>query len=671
MKKIGFIFLLFFFFCPLVTQAAVLKPVYPRLANYFLKWQISDAEARELAKWDLLVLDMEVSKSSLPQLQLIRQLNPKVIILAYLTSEEIIDNINDYNGAAMRQDLNSHLFPGWFLKDAAGRPVSNWPYTSMLNLTDDAPWDANGQRFNDYLPQFVADKIAGTGLWDGVFYDNTWGDVSWINKGDLDFNNDGVAESPAESDQLWASGFKKMLAKTRTLTGNDFIIVGNGRVYYGYQSLLNGMMLEDFPSSWENGGTWSGSMATYFNLANLNQSPQTSIINSLDTNQENYQRVRFTLASALLGDGFYSFDSDTYNHNQTWWYDEYNVNLGTAQSGAYNLLTPSTVIKPGLWRRDFKNGVAIVNSTDITQKFVFAKEDFEKIKGEQAPLINTGERINYLNLAPRDGIILLKRTTVIKNSAFLNGYFYRVFNASGTQVRNSFFSYAGGYPGGSPLIVIPSADNQDQESSLAAVNGRVSFYTNGKATLSFQPYNGLFKNQLSIAAKINTGNLQSIVTGPTLGGGPQVRLFDASGRLRTSFFAYDQKFRGGVSVALGDVDGDGQEEIITAPGPGLEPRIKIFNLAALLKKSFLAYDQKFLKGVNVAVGDVNGDGKMEIITGPNQGGGPQVRVFNDQGIVLDDFFAYDKTFHGGIAVSASDINDDGRIEILVGINNFY
>lgn len=671
MKKIIVTLLFFFFFYPLLAQAAVLKPVYPRLANYFLKWRITDAEAKELAKWDLLVLDMEVSKNSRPQLEMIRQLNSKIIILAYLTSEEIIDNVNSYNEAAMRQDLNSNIFADWYLKDAAGHKVSNWPYTFMLNLTDDAPLNASGQRFNDYLPEFVANKIKATGLWDGVFYDNTWGDISWINKGDLDFNNDGVAESPAEADRLWATGFKKMLAKTRELTGQDFIIVGNGRVYYGYQGLLNGMMLEDFPSAWENGGTWSGSLTTYLNLANLNQYPQTSIINALDTNQENYQRVRFTLASALLGDGFYSFDSDTYNHNQTWWYDEYNVNLGTAQSGAYNLLSTSSEIKSGLWRRNFKNGVAIVNSTDQPQKFVFAKEDLEKIKGEQAPLINSGERINYLELAPRDGIVLLNRTTVIKNSAFLNGYFFRVFNTGGTPVRNSFFSYAGGYPGGAALVLIPSAEDQNQEASLSAANGRVSLYTNGKSVLSFKPYDNLFNNQLSLAAKINAGHLQAIVTGPTLGGGPQVRLFDASGRLRNSFFAYDQKFRGGVNVALGDIDGDGQEEIVTAPGPGLEPRIKIFTVAGRLKTSFLAYDQKFVKGVNLTVGDINGDGLEEIITGPGEGGGPQVRVFNAQGSVLSNFFAYDKNFHGGITVSASDIDGNGQVEILVGIKNFY
>ncbi len=58
--------------------------VAPKRANYYLSWEISDAKARELAKWDLLILDMETQVSSLSALKKIRQLNPNIIILAYI-----------------------------------------------------------------------------------------------------------------------------------------------------------------------------------------------------------------------------------------------------------------------------------------------------------------------------------------------------------------------------------------------------------------------------------------------------------------------------------------------------------------------------------------------------------------------------------------------------------
>ncbi len=658
-------------FLPAISQAAAIKVAYPRLANYFLKWEISDAEAGELARWDVVVLDMEVQENSREQLKKIRTLNPNIIILAYINSVEQIDNPEDYNHAELRNRLARNIDSAWWLHDSSGHKISNWPYNSMLNLTDGASPDNRGQRFNDYLVDFVINEIKATGLWDGVYYDNTWGDISWLNQGDIDADNDGVRDAAASLDAAWSSGFKKVLTKTRELAGSNFIIVGNGRVYEDYQSLLNGVMLESFPSSWENGGTWAGSIKTYLRLPALNAVPNVSLVNVSSKDQNDYHRFRYGLTSALLGNGFYSFDYDITNHGQTWWYDEYSVPLGPAQSGAYNLLANGgTEIKAGLWRRDFKYGSAIVNSTDKEQLYVFLKEEMEKIKGSQDPSFNTGLKINYLKLAPQDGAILLRRNTVITNSAFTNGYFYRLYNFAGIQIRNGFFPYFSNFPGEQELIVAKQ-DSDAQNVSLAAGSGQVVLQKNGIKLTPIFPYTKNYKGQINIAAKIDQGYFQEIITGPGSGGGPQIRIFQAGGKLLGDFMAYDKNSRGGVSVALGDIDGDGQEEIITGPGTGLEPLIKVFTLQGVLKNNFLAYDKKFKGGVSVAVGDVNSDGWNEIITSPGIGGGPQVRIFNNTGKALSSFFAYDKNYHGGTKVSVSDINNDGQMEILVGIKNFY
>jgi len=666
MRKIFLWAIIIFLIWPFSGKAAVLDSAYPRLANYFLKWSISDQEAKDLAKWDLLVLDMEVAENSRKQLLEIRRLNPRVVILAYLTSQEILDEVDGYSASYLRQALDSQIIDGWRLKDASGRLVVNWPQTHMLNLTEAAPRDFLGRRFNDYLPEFVNSQIKASGLFDGVFYDNIWGDVAWVNGGNLDFNNDGLAESPAEANALWAAGVKKMLTKTRSLVGPDFIIVGNGRVYDGYQSLLNGMMLENFPSSWENGGTWSGSMSTYLRLPALNQAPPVNIINVYKPNQQDYQNMRFGLASALLGSGFYSFDYDVSSHNQTWWYDEYEVDLGAAQGAAYNLLGgQDQSLRPGLWRRDFQRGLALVNSTAQEQRYVFDKENLEKIKGEQAPLVNSGEKISYLKLAPRDGIILWKRNTSIKNFSFTNGYFYRVFNAAGESVQNGFFSYLGSFPGEEQII------NASEGGILSGGAGQVKIYQGDRLALSFRPYDQLFKGRLNLSVSFKGDLLDRLAIGPNQAGGPQVRIFSPDGRLRSSFFAYDKNLRSGVQVALGDINGDGEAELITGPGKGEKPLVKIFSLTGELKGSFLAYDEKFLGGVSVAVADVWGDSRAEIITAPGPGGGPQVRIFFSNGQAIHSFFAYDKSYHGGIQVTASDLNEDGRPEILVGLKNFY
>ncbi len=670
-KLFGLIAVLAIFF-PLASRAAVLPVGFPRLANYFLKWEISDEEVPKLAKWNLLVLDMETQETSRDKILKIRELNPKIIILVYITSQEILDKVDYYNQAYLRQEFNKGISSAWWLRDISGNKISNWPNTFMFNLSDGAPVDEKGQRFTDYLPEFIVARLKSSGLWDGVFYDNTWNSVSWVSAQPLDLNNDGAPESSSEVDRLWAAGFKKMLAKTRALAGQDFIIVGNGQIYEGFQSLLNGMMLENFPAPWENGGTWAGSMETYLKLSRLNLNPQLPIINVYDKNQNNFRRFRYGFVSTLLGDGFYSYDYDVTNHGQTWWYDEYEVNLGAAQSALYNLLDNSTTkLQAGLWRRDFKNGIALVNSTSQKKTYVFEKEEFEKISGQQDSLFNNGQKINYIQLESRDAVVLLKKASVVINQApFTNGYFFRVFSGQGETVSNGFFSYLSMFPG-SAEVFVSNFDQGEPNFSLGASLGQLSLFSNGRQIMNLKPYGVAYKKSLSFAVSLKDNALGKIAVGAGLGGGPQVQLFSAGGKLESSFFAYDKNKRGGVNVALGDVDGDGVLEIVTGSGPGDEPIVKTFSLQGKLEASFLAYDKNMRGGVNVALGDVDDDGALEIVTGPASAGGPQIRIFSARGKNLKNFFAYDQKFHGGIRVSASDINNDGRAEILVGLKNFY
>jgi len=66
--------------------------------------------------------------------------------------------------------------------------------------------------------------------------------------------------------------------------------------------------------------------------------------------------------------------------------------------------------------------------------------------------------------------------------------------------------------------------------------------------------------------------------------------------------------------------------------------------------------------------DINGDGRDEVITGAGLPGGPQVRIFKASGVptVTFGFFAYYPLFLGGVHVASSDIDNDGRAEIITG-----
>jgi cyclophilin family peptidyl-prolyl cis-trans isomerase len=192
----------------------------------------------------------------------------------------------------------------------------------------------------------------------------------------------------------------------------------------------------------------------------------------------------------------------------------------------------------------------------------------------------------------------------------------------------------------------------------------------GKVTLGFYAYDAGFHGGVYVATgDVNGDGVADIVTGPGEGGGPQVKVFSGTdGSLLETFMAYDPAFTGGVRVAVGDVNGDGRADIITAAGPGGGAHVKVFSgKDGSLLESFLAYDPTFTGGAFVAAGDINGDGKADIITGAGAGGGPHVKVFDGAtGQDLLSFFAYDPGFTGGVTVAAGPVGGGSTADIITG-----
>ena len=164
-------------------------------------------------------------------------------------------------------------------------------------------------------------------------------------------------------------------------------------------------------------------------------------------------------------------------------------------------------------------------------------------------------------------------------------------------------------------------------------------------------------------------------TGVDFGGGSVVQINYTNGT-NLSFFAYSSAYTGGVRVALGDVNGDGYADLITGTGVGGGPHIKVFDLRGgqpVTIASFFAFEPTFMGGVYVATGDINADGYADIIIGAGQTGGPRVKVFNGAaGYVINtvapamDFFAYDPSFTGGVTVSAGNRDTQPGDEVITG-----
>ncbi|MFH1046896.1 MAG: putative glycoside hydrolase [Patescibacteria group bacterium] len=654
---------------PIAGRAAGLNvpaDKFVRSANYYLKAGIGipSSDYDELARYDLIVLPAEAQVYNRSMFGELRRLNPNITILAYVPTKSF--NF-EYWIDPLHQAMLKRIQDSWWLVDSSGRQVSVWSGTKMLNMV--SPW-------NKELPRHVSEDIWSTGLWDGIFFDEFSVTARWVNGGDIDIHRDGFRDDAELVDVAWERATINMLRETRNLLGPTAIIITNGDSATSVQPFLNGRMFEMFPTPWEGQGRWQDTVGNYLRLHDQVGYQPVFVINGSTHNTGNfsdYRSVRFALTTTLLGDGFFSYDHGDQNHGQLWWYDEQNVSLGAPLGLAVNQTLPQGAgVSPGVWRRDFRRGVVLVNSTDRLQTVDF-DADLEHLHGEQDPLANNGRITNSVTLAPNDGVILLKPVENIVGSAFPNGAFARIFDQSGKSVRNGFFSYVPPFSG-SDQIILQDLDGDLELEKIVGGQTEVSiFNSSGSLRTSFSPYGPDFKFGINLAIGDLDGDGQfEIVTGAGPGGEPQVRIYNIEGEvINRGFNAYDYRFHGGVQVAVGDVYGTGKAMIIVGAGPGGGPHVRVFDRWGGLWAQFFSYDWRFTGGTKVASGDLNGDGIDEIITGAGPGGGPHVRIFNGRGRSLGGFFAGDPTARNGILVATTDVNDDGIDEIATLNTNVF
>jgi hypothetical protein len=272
------------------------------------------------------------------------------------------------------------------------------------------------------------------------------------------------------------------------------------------------------------------------------------------------------------------------------------------------------------------------------------------------------------------------RRTVAASSPFVVGAgsgssHVKQFDGPTAAEQKSFFAFDG-FTGG---VRVAAGDvNGDGVADLVvgaastAPHVKVFDGQTGALIHSFFAFPGFSGGIFVAAGDVNGDGIADVIVGPDAGGGPQVKVFDVfmGGSVTHNFFAYPPAFTGGVRVAAGDVNGDGRADIIVGPGPaaGQGPQVKVFSGAnQALLADFFAYSPTFTGGVFVGGGDVTNDGYADVVVGPDAGMEPRVMVFNLRtGTTPHSFLAYTPGFTGGVRVAAGDVNGDGFADVIVG-----
>jgi len=444
LKLITFIIISVFIVFNEYGFAQNLNPPYPRIGQvYFYGIGAGD----EIWKnHDLLSIRHDQSSSA----GKVKAKNPDIIILgasAVAAGEEI-------------ERLIGESFPEeWFVRFAGESGKIRLWGGYLMNLTDSCPevdFIYGRQKFYEFLAEFF-DRHTNWQNFDGLYFDGWVSDIQWYwyNYGDMDFDNDGVADGQSNAGSRWRQGNELLVNETRRVTGKlilaheaptSYFFNGNG---FEFWSQVSNPPQGHSANMYRALGMLESAVEPRFNYANSEAS-------------DNGPLFRADFASAQIVGAFFGHDEGSFAHRYTLLHDEYEANLG------YPTSSPR-VMESGVWIRYFDNGVVLANISGEART-VTASElsggPYYRFLGNQAPDVNNGYIVDgtypiQLNgtvqkrdsdeMCVIDGIMLFKQPTTLVTPIIIDNQRYNMttpgqsaadYNGSWTQTMRGGSAYS-------------------------------------------------------------------------------------------------------------------------------------------------------------------------------------------------------------------------------------
>jgi hypothetical protein len=171
------------------------------------------------------------------------------------------------------------------------------------------------------------------------------------------------------------------------------------------QGAAHGGLMESFIGhsySVETWGSFADALRWYRKTLSVLRAPKLLIFNQYGSRTD-YKGFRYGFAFCLLDDGYYNFTDSKANYYGVPWFDEYDAKLGSAISAP-----PTAPWQKGVYRRDFQNGVVLLNPKGNSAVELDMGVEFRRINGAQDPTVNNGQLAGKVRLAGREAIVLLR-----------------------------------------------------------------------------------------------------------------------------------------------------------------------------------------------------------------------------------------------------------------------
>lgn len=401
--------------CPVMCENATASTphAYPRL----MSMQIGEPDYHlpqnqsMLGRFDIVVLGFYPGWQRLPSASPVRDAtaeiqsrNRDMLIGQYTVMNESRDE--GHKWAATEADRIKKLNEmNWWLRDARGRKVQwtsqygNWD----VNFTRWTTADADGRRF----PQWIANRDYGRFFRDVPDF-RIWYVDNVMNKPRVraDWNIDGIDDNPDEPrvQQAFRAGYVSLWDEIRRIHPKAMIMVNtDGDLSESeYRSKVEAAFLEGLMGkewSIERRLGWTGMMRHYRSVKSNLRHPALIGFNVWG-DRHDFRFFRYAFTSCLLDDGFFSFTDVTAGYTGVVWFDEYDFKLGEAQTPP-----PASAWQNGVWRRDFQNGVVLINPGDKAASVVLERP-LKRLDGKQDRSVNNGTTTSRVTIAPRDGLLL-------------------------------------------------------------------------------------------------------------------------------------------------------------------------------------------------------------------------------------------------------------------------